>query len=447
MKKKVIATLRLSLLGLLTLVPPVQLVLSVQATEMLDNLSVPQGKTLQLIIPRFDFKEAVGLYEDKSFSFYPITETIAPDKKISRAEFIQLIQQNQLPEISCPQKTLPAADFPDLTAGSSFHNAVQWAASCGIISGYEDGLFHPYAPVTRGQAAKIIMRAYRPPRILDTAPAFLDLPLDYSLRNEVYDAVSAAIFRGYPDGLMRPDRAMNFQEAETIVGRASGLQELTKITARPAFRAFLGIHRSSEIGSKNLTVELKNPDGTSHLEQITLTVTGQNFAIRRFNLSEEKNALFGKDYQDNTWELINAAKAETFPEQLWEGKFIIPAGGETTLGFGDKLYINGAYSGSHFGIDYANQEGTPVYASNTGVVTLAGGTPAYGNTIIIDHGQDIFTMYLHLQDLKVQKGQTVDKNDLIATMGSTGIATGPHLHFTHFIGDIIVDSQDWYEGY
>jgi murein DD-endopeptidase MepM/ murein hydrolase activator NlpD len=77
---------------------------------------------------------------------------------------------------------------------------------------------------------------------------------------------------------------------------------------------------------------------------------------------------------------------------------------------------------------------------------MAAETPTYGNTIIIDHGQNIFTMYLHLSEMEVSPEDSVNKGDLIGLMGSTGVATGPHLHFTHFVGDIIVSSEPWYEG-
>jgi len=117
--------------------------------------------------------------------------------------------------------------------------------------------------------------------------------------------------------------------------------------------------------------------------------------------------------------------------------------GETTLGFGDKLYINGKYSGSHFGHDWANVEGTDVIAANTGIVTLAEWTDSYGYTIVIDHGLNVFSMYLHMSALKTEAGNVVDQGELIGLIGSTGVATGPHLHYTQFIGEVIVDSAEW----
>lgn len=457
----------------------------------LEDFSVPQGETLELTVPRFEYSEATGNYDGKTFPFYPITQQIPPTAPISRAEFVQLIYQNQplttaAPTASAattggattggatppspptyppsPNAGASASDtiFLDISSSNPYISAIEYASSTGLVHGYEDGLFHPYDTITRGQAAKIIMNAYHPARTPEIQPPFFpDVPLDYSLRDEVYAAVRAGIFRGYPDGLMRPNHSINFEEAQLIIDRAGKFSEnLNRLTERPAFRSYLGIHRLSKTGNKPLTITLKNqaappsdpPTASTALTTTasittvssTITVTKQEFTTVRFSLSTGKMKLFEKTYQDNTWALIDAAKTSTHPTQLWKGPFIIPATGETTLGFGDKLYINGVYSGSHFGIDYAAPEGTPVLAANTGIVTLASDTPAYGNTIVIDHGQNIFTMYLHLKDLQVQNGDTVQKGAQIATMGQTGIATGPHLHFTNFIGDIIVDSTYWY---
>lgn len=432
-------------------------------------MSVPQGETLELIIPRFEYTSATGHYDGKDFPFYQIIETIDPGKPISRAEFVQLIYLNQ-PLNTVDSVTRSTGDtenadgdstvFPDVSSGNPYAAAISYAADNGLVHGYEDGLFHPYDPVTRGQAAKIIMNAYHPSRTPEIQPPFFpDVPLDYSLRNELYSAVRAGIFQGYPDGLMRPDRSINFHEAHLIVERAGNFREntLARLTARPAFRAYLGIHRLSATGEKPLTITLQPaPTTTSEAQPASgaapaatltssLTVSKQDFTTRRFSLSTDKTKLFEKTYQDNTWALIDAAKATSHEAQLWDGPFIIPTSGETTLGFGDKLYINGVYSGSHFGVDYANNEGTPVNAANTGIVTMSSDTPAYGNTIVIDHGQNVFTMYLHLKDLLVTPGTPVQKGDQIATIGSTGLSTGPHLHFTNFIGDIIVDGQYWYD--
>ncbi len=418
--------------------------LSTNALSFINDFEIPQGETAKLVVPKFDYSSVKGNFNNKDIKFYEITETIDIETAITRAEFLQIIYQNreEATECNCSE----TKNFPDVSEDSAFYSAIQFATAEGIVHGYEDGLFHPYKKITRGQAAKIIMNTYSPEQTITDVPFFFDVPLDYSLRDYVYNSVRAGVFEGYPDGLMRPQRNITFNEAEIIIKRASHLSKIVNISERPAFRAFLGIHRLSETGAKNLQLELTDSLGDYYTQNVTLTVTKQNFITQWFTLAASKTKLFGKDYQDNTWALVNAAKAEPHETQLWNGPFEKPTTGRVTLGFGDKLYINKVYSGSHFGIDYADKEGTPVWASNSGIVTMASDTPSFGNTVVIDHGQNIFTMYLHLHELKVKAGDAVNKTDLIATMGQTGIATGSHLHFTHFIGDIIVDSQPWYDG-
>jgi LysM repeat protein len=95
-----------------------------------------------------------------------------------------------------------------------------------------------------------------------------------------------------------------------------------------------------------------------------------------------------------------------------------------------KGWLSQRYWSGHPAIDIANRTGTPILAADAGYVVMAGrGTWGYGNQVVIDHGNGFQTRYAHLHTLGVQAGQSVDKNQQIGTMGSTGRSTGPHLHF------------------
>lgn len=87
----------------------------------------------------------------------------------------------------------------------------------------------------------------------------------------------------------------------------------------------------------------------------------------------------------------------------------------------------------HRGVDYAARKGTPVYAAGDGRVVKAGYTPANGNYIVIQHGASITTKYLHLNTLAVKQGRSIKQRQVIGTVGSTGYATGPHLHYEFLI--------------
>jgi murein DD-endopeptidase MepM/ murein hydrolase activator NlpD len=94
------------------------------------------------------------------------------------------------------------------------------------------------------------------------------------------------------------------------------------------------------------------------------------------------------------------------------------------------------FSWRHHAIDIANQKGTPVYATDAGVVEMAGWGRGYGSQIVIDHGGSRKSRYAHLSKFYITKGQVVKKGEVIAAMGSTGYSTGPHLHFEYIINGI-----------
>jgi Peptidase family M23/S-layer homology domain len=396
-----------------------------------------QGKTIKIEIPQYDAKSVSGTFDGKTVDFYEITRVPEWDEVITRAEFLKLLFDNTKFDTT-PSATTPA--FPDVPEDHEYYDYIRKAQNLGIVHGYEDGTFGPNDPLARSHIAKILVEAFKPDVSTEEIQTFEDVTPDHWHYEYINQAIAAGYFEGYHDGLMRPNRDIVFDEAEIVIRRATNQEELTTITEKDYALAYIGIHRLADIGQKTLII---NTDTTNNY---TINVLDNIFPTRSFYLEESKTELFGETQQDNTWAMINEAKANPTPEKLWEDEFIVPTEGTITLTFGDTLYINDKFSGSHFGIDYANVEGTPIYASNSGIVTLTDETMSYGNTIVIDHGQNVFTMYLHLSELSVEKDQQVEKGQLIGLMGSTGIATGSHLHFTHFIGDIIVDSKEWYEG-
>lgn len=95
----------------------------------------------------------------------------------------------------------------------------------------------------------------------------------------------------------------------------------------------------------------------------------------------------------------------------------------------------------HWGIDYAAPTGTPVYAISGGTVAQSYLDTTYGNTIIIDHGQGVFSMYMHLNERLKREGESVTRGELIGKVGNTGYSFGPHLHLSLKVNGISVDPQ------
>jgi murein DD-endopeptidase MepM/ murein hydrolase activator NlpD len=116
------------------------------------------------------------------------------------------------------------------------------------------------------------------------------------------------------------------------------------------------------------------------------------------------------------------------PDREWDGKFSAPAEAAISDVYGSQRIFNGKAQRPHYGLDFRVPSGTPVAAMNSGTVLLARFLYFEGNCVVIDHGQGLLTLYLHLSEIKVKEGESVKRGQEIGLSGGTGRATGPHLH-------------------
>jgi murein DD-endopeptidase MepM/ murein hydrolase activator NlpD len=119
----------------------------------------------------------------------------------------------------------------------------------------------------------------------------------------------------------------------------------------------------------------------------------------------------------------------TNPDREWSGKFLAPVVAPVSDVFGTRRTFNGKVQSMHQGLDYGVPTGTPISAANAGIVLLAGPLYFEGNCVVLDHGQGLLTLYLHLSEIKVKQGERIAAGQEIGLSGGTGRATGPHLHF------------------
>ena len=122
-----------------------------------------------------------------------------------------------------------------------------------------------------------------------------------------------------------------------------------------------------------------------------------------------------------------------------KSEYIVPMDSKITSSFGKARIYNSTLNGYHSGTDFRAKVGTPIIASNDGKVVLARDRFYAGNSIIIDHGQGIYSCYYHLSEFKVKEGDMVSKAQVIGLSGDTGRITGPHLHFSVRVGGLQVD--------
>lgn len=136
------------------------------------------------------------------------------------------------------------------------------------------------------------------------------------------------------------------------------------------------------------------------------------------------------------------------PKQLWSGSFIRMAG-SGKAGFADhRTYF---YKGNaidkqvHLGMDIASTKHAEIKAAGTGTVIFSDYLGIYGNMVMLDHGQGIFSLYSHLSQINVSNGDTLDKGDILGNSGTSGMAGGDHLHFSMLVNGIFVDPKEWWD--
>jgi hypothetical protein len=174
----------------------------------------------------------------------------------------------------------------------------------------------------------------------------------------------------------------------------------------------------------------------------TIRVARREFSVERLTLPPEMVDL---DPETERRAVAESTQLRTLyrtitPERLWSGRFTRPVGtpGEGT-GFGARRIINGKPRSPHSGIDFAAPRGTPVVAVNTGRVALVAEFFFPGRLVILDHGLGLYTLYFHLDSVAVAEGERVERGHTVGTVGATGRATGPHLHFGAQVGTARVD--------
>jgi len=102
---------------------------------------------------------------------------------------------------------------------------------------------------------------------------------------------------------------------------------------------------------------------------------------------------------------------------------------------------------THLGVDLASTERAPIESANNGVVVYTGYLGIYGNTVIVDHGLGLSSLYAHLSDITVKIGQNVARGETLGNSGSTGLAGGDHLHFSILVGGEFVNPTEWWDAH
>jgi murein DD-endopeptidase MepM/ murein hydrolase activator NlpD len=183
----------------------------------------------------------------------------------------------------------------------------------------------------------------------------------------------------------------------------------------------------------------KNNDDKKMFKGIELTVNEGNYKSEILKVQSSKINLSDEDKKRTQEEYDEAMNIYNTSSDYLITSFIHPMQSPITSEFGNKRVYNNTLQSFHSGTDFKASVGTPIYASAQGVVKIAKNRFYAGNSVVLDHGYGVYSCYYHLDSLNVQEGQTVSQNELLGYSGSTGRVTGPHLHFTIRVKNVIVD--------
>ncbi|MFZ7101083.1 MAG: M23 family metallopeptidase [Peptococcaceae bacterium] len=164
----------------------------------------------------------------------------------------------------------------------------------------------------------------------------------------------------------------------------------------------------------------------------TIEVVAHDYSVQHLTIDGQiEEETRNEAAYDEFARYFTPVRKESAPERYYTEPFILPVKGRLTTEFGQTRYVNGSPTSSrHSGLDLAAPTGTGIQAANRGKVVLSMPLILTGNTIVIDHGEGLFSVYYHLHERFAAAGDIIRRGQEIGTVGTTGFSTGPHLHFT-----------------
>lgn len=207
-----------------------------------------------------------------------------------------------------------------------------------------------------------------------------------------------------------------------------------------SYYALVPISYYKKLGTYKIIISyLKN--GKKIFKGISIKVIDGEYKSEVINVGKGKVTLSKANKKRTKKEYSSAIKIyNTTTNNLFlDDKSIYPIRSETTSSFGKKRVYNGTLKSYHSGTDFKAKTNTPIKAINDGIIVISENRFYAGNSIVINHGQGIYSCYFHLNKMNYKIGERVRKGDVIGLSGSTGRVTGPHLHFAFRIHGIQVD--------
>mgnify|MGYP005842583137 CR=1 FL=1 len=203
---------------------------------------------------------------------------------------------------------------------------------------------------------------------------------------------------------------------------------------------FIGVPMFTPSGTTSFRITLANGQT---FDSVVPVVSG-GYMTTNINVSAEQQALLSPAVEQFELSLLQELTQRFTTTLYHRGIFSLPAASPMNAPFGTRRSYNGGdVTRYHNGADFASAPGTPVFAAASGNVVLADVLNIRGNTVVIEHGAGVYTLYAHLASLSVTLGQSVTVGQVIGTSGATGRVTGPHLHWELWVNGVAVDPIEW----
>lgn len=217
----------------------------------------------------------------------------------------------------------------------------------------------------------------------------------------------------------------------TVTALAFGLPVHLGPTGKGTWEGLIGVDLAQKPGKYPLVVTVTTPDGKATTAQSTIAVTARRFPTRRLKV----NPRFVEPAPADAERMAADAKRlaaifASLSDRRWLGAFKPPIDTASTSNFGSRSVFNGRARAPHAGVDYAGDVGTPIVAPNAGRVVLAEDLFLTGNTVVVDHGLGLYSLFAHLSQMDVRVGDDVTTGSPVGLVGKTGRVTGPHLHWS-----------------
>lgn len=236
-----------------------------------------------------------------------------------------------------------------------------------------------------------------------------------------------------------PDSARVTSVSVTFAGKREPVFDETD-----GARSIVPVSMSAKPGAYVLAVSVTDEFGITHSQTRSVAVTPLKGPVVLIELPPKVLASDTPQAWDAEEQALSAIFAKGTPTPEWTKPFEIPVHGVESAGFGQaRRFVPGGPVSYHTGVDLAVPMGTPIHAANAGTVVMARHLPISGNIVAIDHGGGVFSLYFHQSKILVTVGQKVTRGEVIGLAGTTGLSSGPHLHWEMRVDGVPTNPLAW----